>query len=306
MSDESQLVANPIPSSMEFRTFGDNINSLDSTKRAKSRGIVYVAWGDSFIAEAIRSANSVKEHMDCSITLITSDPIKSTVFDSIIITPFGNTYRDKIKMVMSPYENTIFLDTDTFALGSLEPLFDLLNRFDIAYQPSAPSDHYTLEGVPMHAFEEPSAGLVVWRRNDTTSEFFELWDREYTREEQTNGIGAWDQRSMRAALWSSDVRLAPVGVDWQLISFQFGVCINRVKLVHGRGRDANRAIAICNQFVGTRLYAPGLGITRAEEVGPLDYFQLSAISLWTGLHRTARLILHYTGIWRLPVNTRPA
>lgn len=35
-------------------------------------------------------------------------------------------------MLHSPFEHTIFLDTDTFVCGDFSELFDLLDHFDIA------------------------------------------------------------------------------------------------------------------------------------------------------------------------------
>jgi hypothetical protein len=274
---------------------------------APTRGFIYVAWGTQFVKEAIRSALSVKQYMDYPIVLITPSPIQeSHPFDQVICTPFEGTYRDKIKMVQSPFEETIFLDTDTYVLHSFDPVFDLLKRFDLAYQPSGPSNHYTLPGLPELAFDEPSAGLVAWRANGETRRFFEVWDAEYSIQEAQNGNGAWDQRSMRAAVWNTDVRFAPLRADWQLCSFEFAILMNTAKMVHGRGKDAEAAISQCNRFIGPRLYAPRLGVTRAWRIGPNDYLRLSVLSFRMAANRFLRLLLDKTGIWRLPKNKRPA
>lgn len=274
---------------------------------ARTRGFVYVAWGTRFLNEAIKSAFSVKQHMDYPIALITPISIEGPhPFDHVISTPFERTYRDKIKMVQSPFEETIFLDTDTYVLESFDPIFDLLKRFDIAYTPSAPSNHYTLPGVPNLAFDEPSAGLIAWRSNQETQRFFERWDDEYSIQEAQNGNGAWDQRSMRAALWNTDVRLAPLRADWQLYSFEFAVLMNTAKMVHGRGKDAEAAISQSNRFIGPRLYAPRLGVTRAWTIEPTDYLKLSVLSFGMAAHRFLRVLLHKSGIWRLPSNKRPS
>ena len=270
------------------------------------RGFIYVAWGERYLREAFDSATNLRKHMSDPIVLVTSEPVdEPNPFDSVIVTPFSATYRDKINMRLSPFEHTVFLDTDTWVLQSLDEVFQLLERFDIVYQPSAPSDHYRIEGMPMHAFYEPSAGFVAWRKNDRTTSFFDVWDREYTAQERENGDGAWDQRSMRAALWKTDVHISGLGPDWQLMSMEANIFMNSVKMVHGRGRDANAARRECNTKIGPRLYVPRLGFTTIWTMTPLDYLRLSAASAYMFVYRTARMLLHWTGLWRLPTNKRP-
>ncbi len=272
-----------------------------------SRGIVYVAWGDSFLKEAAASARQVRRHMALPIVLITSQHTQhAAAFDDVVIVPFSNTYRDKILMNKSPFEQTIFLDTDTFVMEPLDQIFELLQRFDVVYQASAPSDHYKLEGVPMLAFDEPSAGLIAWRNSKQVSEFFDLWHSEYLEQQRANGSGAWDQRSLRSALWHSNLKIFPLNRDWQLYSFEAGIAMNKVRMVHGRGRQAREAIAACNRYIGPRLYLPGLGFFRTLNTLPTDYLSLSARALFLFAKRSLRLSLHKLGVWKLPKNTRPS
>lgn len=271
-----------------------------------TRGIVYVAWGETYVAEAVASAKQVRRVMQTPIVLITADEAVETqgVFDKIIVTPFNRTYRDKILMALAPFDRVIFLDSDTFVLESLDQLFHMLERFDVVYQASAPSTHYTLPDVPMLALEEPSAGIIAWRRNDATRRFFEQWAADYDEQERANGNGAWDQRSMRSALWRSEVNLYALGRDWQLYSFEAGIAMNKVRMVHGRGRPATDAIASCNRRIGPRAYVPGIGFFRVWGATPGDYLGLSMRAGRMALKRGLRLLLAKTGIWPLPANQR--
>ena len=277
---------------------------MKSGPTSSDKGFVYVAWGREFIEEAQRSVQSLRRFCDYPVTLVTSDAVEPNQwFNDVIKVDLSHTYRDKIKMGLAPYSKTIFLDTDTCILGEIEQLFSLLDRFDIFYQPSAPSDHYQLSGVPMLAFEEPSAGLIGWRKNSSTERFFELWDDEYTLQEDSNGHGAWDQRSMRAALWRSEVSIATLSRDWQLYSFESAICMNKVRIVHGRGASAAQAIAASKDTIGPRLYMPRMGFTNLRGA-PTDYFRLSFRAARMGLRRSLRLALHHTGIKPLPINSR--
>jgi hypothetical protein len=275
-------------------------------KQLATRGIVYVAWGRQFVQEAINSAWHVKKYMSDPITLITPEPVDlEHPFDTIIQIPAKGTYRDKICMCLSPYDHTIFLDTDTCIMDTLDELYELLERFDLVYQSQGPSRHYVIPGMPMDGFEEPSAGLIAWRKNQKTANLFEIWDAEYSVQEVENGSGAWDQRSLRAAVWKSNVQIYNLGSHWQLYSFQAGIFRNTVRMVHGRGRHARLATSYCNQSLEPRIYIPGIGFTPAQSMKPLDYLSLATRCIYIFARRLARLLLHWSGIWLIPENKRP-
>ena len=105
----------------------------------ESRGVVYVATGEKFVAEALISVRSVKKQMpEIPITLFTDlqglvgNPPEGV--DSVCyLTQVTNSCRDKIyPLTDSPYEKTLFLDTDTYVCKPVYDLFTMLDRFDIA------------------------------------------------------------------------------------------------------------------------------------------------------------------------------
>src|SRR5467141_2642138 len=143
-------------------------------------GVVYVAWGEEFIREAIASAQSLQKHSQYPCALIThAIPDVAHPFSTIITIPLEHSYRDKISMRFSPFKKTLFLDTDTHILGPIDQLFRLLDRFDVFFSAADGGLHYELEGVPMDAFPEPSAGVIGWTKSDRTARFFALWDQYY-------------------------------------------------------------------------------------------------------------------------------
>ena len=188
----------------------------------------------------------------------------SRPFSTIITIPLEHSYRDKISMRFSPFKKTLFLDTDTHILGPIDQLFRLLDRFDVFFSAADGGLHYELEGVPMDAFPEPSAGVIGWTKSDRTARFFALWDQYYLEQERANGEGAWDQRSMRAALWWSDVSLASLPSVWQLYTFCTASMIGPVRIVHGRDRRLPSVIASANRHLGIRFYVPDLGFFELE------------------------------------------
>src|SRR6266550_8544105 len=98
-------------------------------------GVIYVATGSpNYIDEACNSAYSCKEKMpEMHITIFSDQRINATCFDKFIILQSShNGYLDKIMaMQQSPYERTLFLDTDTYICSNFSELFGLLDKYDI-------------------------------------------------------------------------------------------------------------------------------------------------------------------------------
>jgi hypothetical protein len=91
------------------------------------RGIIYIATWQKFAEEACRSATSAKECMpDISI--------ESELFEQVV--PIANPTHgseDKIlHIAKSPYQETLYLDSDTHMVDDCREFFSLLERFDLA------------------------------------------------------------------------------------------------------------------------------------------------------------------------------
>src|SRR5690348_11543017 len=102
---------------------------------AQSRGIIYSATGKQFVAEAVISArsslrfNPVAHLIFCDV--LPTEKIEG--IDFIRFEPSSSPHLDKIRNISRmPFENTIYLDTDTYVIANIEELFDLLRRFDLA------------------------------------------------------------------------------------------------------------------------------------------------------------------------------
>lgn len=279
-----------------------------SSQTNETRGFVFVCWGKKFIQEACASARRIKQvsQYPCTLITIPGEPVPTRIFDQIISLPLEGSYRDKILMSHSPYERTVFLDSDTHVLKDFAELFDALGRFDILYQATPGGYHYKMDGVPMSVVTEPSAGVVAWRRNTRTEQFFALWDKHYLSQQEENGTdGAWDQRSMRAALYESDAHVFPLPKEWQVYGWETSVVLGDVNMVHGRDRHAKFAIENINSSNEVRLYLADVGfIFPLNSPGIFDYLRLIGALVRRATHRTARLMLHRTGMLRLPTNLR--
>ena len=98
-------------------------------------GIIYIAYKQQkYINEAIFSAKSVKKHNpNLSITIFTDHDLKDNCFDIVKKLPIDQfKFRCKQDFLKNtPYEKTLYLDTDTYVDDNIEDLFNLLPRFDV-------------------------------------------------------------------------------------------------------------------------------------------------------------------------------
>ncbi len=92
---------------------------------------------------------------------------------------------------LSPYHETLYIDSDMLPIKSLESIWDYLDRGDMAMVRDrlptlAECDHvaqveidYTLKLLPgnTHHF---NSGLIVWRNNDATQSLFKRWQNEWS------------------------------------------------------------------------------------------------------------------------------
>ena len=135
---------------------------MDST----NRGVLYIATREPYLSEATTSARSVRAHNpELPITLCApADVVVPGVFDEAIqITNPDHGFSDSnLSSGHMIYDRTLFLDSDTYVTGSLEPVYDLLDRNDLV----AAQDP-TRTGTVEHGHEHGSD--TERRTNDDTA-----------------------------------------------------------------------------------------------------------------------------------------
>ena len=175
-------------------------------------GIIYVATGSQYLAEAEYSAQSVKRvSPQVPIAIISDGAPKCNLFDvRLTLAEPDYSFLDKIiALTRTPFDKTLFLDTDTFAIGPVEEIFELLDRFDIAAAAEPARYLYRIAGVPV-AFPELNAGVVLYRKNEDVLELIRQWDKMYRDEiasKISTGVCPWhDQLAFTRAIYGSKVR----------------------------------------------------------------------------------------------------
>jgi hypothetical protein len=224
-------------------------------------GFVYVATGVGYLPEAVRSAESLRRHHpEVPICLITDHPPENQGPFTEVRRPVGAvryTPMDKVLAYEATYDRIILLDTDTFILDDLTPVFRMLKKFDLALlQDVNRGWNYELPDVPM-SFSEFNTGVVAFRKTRQVADFFAAWSREYDKMREEYGFIA-NQPSFRRTLFHSDLRVAPLPSEFHFLGDMPNSTLWKVRLIHGRGNHERIARQV-NEELGLRAYVPEVG-----------------------------------------------
>lgn len=241
-----------------------------------SKGVIYIATGDDFIEEAsisVRQLKSVVPSVD--VTLFCDKPDPDGPFDTVsVIEDPEHDYYDKITyMAESPYDKTVYLDTDIFVTEDFTDLFSLLDNFDIA---AAEDQTRTGTGaVPNYgadipeSFPEYNTGVVAYNSNEKVKNHFDHWQEEYTEHRDSH---PHDQPSFWKLLYESDLRIGTLPREYNCMCRESDKLIGTAKLFHGRlvevrGPGAIKRLDIpdCAAEINSRT-GPRVYVTRGNEV----------------------------------------
>lgn len=216
----------------------------------QTSGILYIAFGDSFSAEGVMSYNSLRRHMPkFPVCFMTDRPhlLQSYSHDENLIvkeiTP--RHIRSKVDFVsQTPFDRTLYLDSDTVIVRDVSDITDSLDRFDVAVTHDfARKRKKYADVIPEYAkipysFSEVNGGVFAFSKNDRTEKFLNLWRSYFYKYYQiTNG---WDQVSLRISLWESDVSLFHLPVEFNIRSKAVREKQDRFKHEYGEQHMAPR------------------------------------------------------------------
>jgi hypothetical protein len=228
---------------------------------------VYVATGEGYVQEALRSATRLKAVMPNEKVCLITDvrPPATAVFDEIIET--RNCVRgpiDKVLAVEAPFDDVIFVDTDTYAVSDLTGVFDVLKGFDFALlHETRRGWDYELPDVP-RAFSEYNTGVVAFRNSPEVKEFFREWRTQFDAMKSILPVPNTDQPSFRRTIFHSKLRIATLPSEYHFLSDSPNYVMWDAKLIHGR-RGGAEVDQVVNSLMGCRVYVPHLGVIGAYE-----------------------------------------
>jgi len=222
----------------------------------QTSGVLYIATGAPYLEEARRSARSVKMlHPDLQICVVTDQVVPpDNDFDIVLDAEHENAdteerflardrvayYRKILPLSRSPFEKTIFLDSDTWVAAPIDELFTLLDRFDLLTTPAHVVHDYAFEreeppfaNIPA-AFGYFNTGLVAYRKGTAVDRFMRQWVANYER--HTARFTVNDQPAFRLTLFEEDLKFHVLPTNYNIISWvPFIVPAGgRVVMLHGR------------------------------------------------------------------------
>jgi hypothetical protein len=211
---------------------------IRSQHQMADSGVVYIATGESFIREAEMGAARLKTVMPgVSVALISDGHPHGGMFDIVIhTTSQKDIWRWKIETIaLSPFQRTIFLDTDTYVCLPLWELFDALSDFPMAVAPESSLAHVH-PNMPEYLFGY-NTGVLCFRSCPEWQHFHRRWLEiydDYARADRTPRLLIHDQPAFHEAVHKCPLRFLELPPQYNFRGVKMGVLHKPVKILHFR------------------------------------------------------------------------
>lgn len=135
-------------------------------------------------------------------------------------------------MYKSPFDNTLFLDYDTYVLGKVNEIFAVLEHFDMAmaHDTGRSSSCPYAATIPM-AFRMFNTGVIAFKKCAAVHSVMEDWWKNMLHINDPWG----DQPAFMKAVWDCDaLRYATLPCEWNLRFIFPQAPFGEVVILHGR------------------------------------------------------------------------
>jgi len=223
------------------------------------RGIIYSATGAQYAREAVTSATSSLRFNQIPHLIFCDVPLDAQIagLEYCQFSSCGNPFLDKINNIRrSPFIETIFLDTDTYVLGNLDEVFDLLKRFDLA---AAHTPGYTKgpDFGQSEAFYDFNTGVIAYRTSGNVLALLDNWEKAFLYFANSPDFRQWlaDQHAFRRVIWESAAAFYVLPPEYNCrIQFHMRL-VGAAKILHGRSLDYEANAKLLNAERGARVFA---------------------------------------------------
>lgn len=185
-------------------------------------GVIYVAKGPrSYIEEALVSARSVRRAMPgLKIALFTDAATESVRGEVDIVRPIRSQrsgFSAKIDPLLeTPFERTLFLDTDVYMAESCMDVFGMLERFELCVSQDPWRGSYSWETVPF-AFATTNTGVLGYRLTPAIRKLILDWGDLHSNE--YSKFQSNDQPAFRKVLYDSQIRFLTLPPEYNLRTY---------------------------------------------------------------------------------------
>ena len=230
----------------------------DPRANMMDRGFLLVAVGLRYKREALTAVARLGEVMPDIPILIYGDWEPEEIPGLVEYRKIENPdfeFTDKTKrLAESPFQRTIFFDTDTWVVEPIYDVFDLLAKFDIVGVYENTLLHDKVDGIPS-AYPEINTGMVGYRKTPEVWNFLDDVVRTY---EDIKSWAAGDQTAFRMCLYHSDLRLHVLSSEYNCQIRTAGALMGKVKVIHARNIALATSAKRINRRIGRRVYVASL------------------------------------------------
>ncbi len=200
-------------------------------------GILFVATGRFHLEEAFISAGQVARWMPgYPIHLYTDRDLVDAArasgrFREVNVIEDGGASEGNFRKIpplwASPFQKTLFLDSDTYMCRDCSDIFLMLDRYDVAVVHDPWRSEYSFEdslGLP-RAWPTFNTGVIGYRSGPELQEFLRRWHAEYRDKFRALQSGSiQDQPAFRFALYHSRLQVYVLPPEYNLRIYH-PVCI---------------------------------------------------------------------------------
>lgn len=231
----------PAPRDRAGRGLLQVVNKGEDQRKSESCGLHYVATGERFLREAVRSLESAKAVMpgirSALCTNQTDHPLCAH-FDHVypVATTAGNTQDVILPLLDTPFEKTLHLDTDTYVCTDCRDVFEALNYGDLALVHDPWRWDLAIEEMPQ-SLPIFNGGVIAYRKTPEVIDTFREWTRIY--QEKFVGRTTQNQPALREAVYRGKARLIVLPPEYNLRTYH-PVAIGgygKVRILHERRDD---------------------------------------------------------------------
>jgi len=258
-----------------------------------TNGFLYVCSGDPYLHEAQVSVKSLRAVMpDANIAIMTDTCNPGKEFDYIfeIEDPqYGSAYKIP-NLEKTPFDNTVFLDTDTYLTKPVPELFEILKSFELAAAHDPGRDFFYPELPVPRLFPEYNTGVVAYKLTDRVNCLLNLWQDVYNSHVK-NGVTA-DQPSFRKAAYDLGIDIHTLPPEYNCRTSKAGYLNGAAKVLHGRhNRDLSEIAKKVNDVPARRVHSSietDIGVFSPPKATPLRWLWFSLAS--NGVYETMRIM----------------
>ena len=179
-------------------------------------GVLYIATGKNYLEACKNSASSIKRYCNgLPVHIFTDQPVTDhACFDTVgVITALCGQH--KVDYIgRSPFQKTLYLDADTRVCTDITELFELLDRFDMAFaqahQRVATNRQFWRRQIP-YSFPQLNCGVILFKKSEAVDQLLRNWKEAY----HDAGFSK-DQVTLRELIWMSNLRVAILPPEYNI------------------------------------------------------------------------------------------